>query len=328
MFTLNQIERIAESILSKDPGVVVRFRLLRDVLRVQDGRAEHRHAHAAMQQSHWVQELEQEQQEDGSWGRFHTENTKIKSRYPTTEFALRRGLELGLDKRDHAFIHAIRYMTDVLEGRVRWSDHYEKSPCFPLAVTLFTAAELSQINPSHSALDPIWDIWFEIFRRTFAGGAYNLEAERAASKELLGVNINRSYVAFPSKYTLKFMGARSDRIPERMQQALLKPLWSGEISLGYLRPTPSNLPTDTTERDFARWLESVEVLSGFRSWKRVAEEGIQWLWDQHEVDNLWDCSPRRGRTPFFPLSASWRKRENRRNDCSTRILVLLRRWFD
>jgi hypothetical protein len=327
MFTLKQIESTAESILSKDPDAVVRFRLLRDVLMVPASGVEYRQAKKAMLQSHWVEKLEEEQWENGSWGRFHTENTKIKSRYPTTEFAIRRGLELGLDKKDKVFVKAIRYMTDVLEDRVRWSDGYEKSPCFPIAVKLFTAAELSQITPSHRALEPIWDIWSEIFRRTFAGGEYDQEAERAASEDLLGVNINRSYVAFHSKYNLRFMGSRSDRIPERMQEALLKPLWNGEIGLGYLRHNPSGLPKATTERDFTRWLESVEVLSGFRSWKRVAEEGIRWLWDECQVDDLWDCSPQRGRTPYFPLSESWRKRGDRRIDCSTRILVLLRKWF-
>lgn len=327
MFTLNQIESTAATILSKGPAPVVRFRLLRDVLMVPADDPGYDQGKKAMLQSHWVKELEEEQWENGSWGRFHSENTKIKSRFPTTEFAIRRGLELGLDKKDQVFVRAIRYMSDVLEDRVRWSDGYEKSPCFPIAVKLFTAAELSQIDPSHRALDSIWDIWLEIFRQTFAGGGYDQEAERATFEGLLGVNLDRSYVAFHSKYNLRFMGSRSDRIPERMQEALLKPLWNGEIGLGYLRHNPSRLPKATTEKDFTRWLESVEVLSGFRSWKRVVEEGIGWLGDQRQTDDLWDCSPERGRTPYFPLSESWRKRGNRRIDCSTRVLVLLRKWF-
>ena len=68
------IHEIAERILAGDPDPAVRFRLLRDVLaRPPDGPALVQARHD-LSTSRWVQELEREQREDGSWGRFRIPN--------------------------------------------------------------------------------------------------------------------------------------------------------------------------------------------------------------------------------------------------------------
>jgi hypothetical protein len=82
---LDLIEEAAKKILTGNPDTVVRFRLLRDVLRRPPDSAEVTRAKTNLSKSRWVQELQKEQWDDGSWGRFHTEDTSVKQKIATTE---------------------------------------------------------------------------------------------------------------------------------------------------------------------------------------------------------------------------------------------------
>jgi hypothetical protein len=58
----------AARILEQMPDVVVRYRLLRDVLEVPGDISELQRAKEDLKLSRWVQELGSEQWEDGGWG--------------------------------------------------------------------------------------------------------------------------------------------------------------------------------------------------------------------------------------------------------------------
>ena len=97
------IEQIAERILDQNPDPVVRFRLLRDVLRAPPDADDVIRARQRMLRSRWVLQLKREQQPDGGWGRFHSIDTKSSQKVPTTEAAVERGLALGLSAADPVF---------------------------------------------------------------------------------------------------------------------------------------------------------------------------------------------------------------------------------
>jgi hypothetical protein len=323
---LEQIENAAEVILARDPDPVVRVRLLRDVLMRDAEDPDYRKARAASLASKWVKQLEEAQCDDGSWGRFHTENTKIKSTFPTTEFAIARGVALGLDKTHPVFRNAIRYMANVLRGKARWSDGYERSPCFPLAVKVFTAAQLGKIDPWNAAMDDLWDTWIEILQRTFTHGVYDTEVEATVSKDLLGQSVAGSYVGLQSVYNVEFLGCRSERIPKKPQSAYSTWLWNLPRGLGYRDAPLSAVPEDSSYQQVKQWLSSLESAAMFASWRDLAGGAVEWLWIQRDDDGLWDFGSGRGRSPHFPLSESWRKKRNRQTDYSTRVLALLRRY--
>lgn len=321
-----QIQIAAEAILARDPDPVVRARLLRDVLMRDAKDPDYREAKVAALESKWVKQLEEAQCDDGSWGRFHTENTKTKSTFPTSEFAIARGVALGLDKTDPVFRRAIRYMADVLRGKARWSDGYERSPCFPLAVKVFTAAHLGKIDPQNPAMDDLWDTWLEVLQRTFVRGVYDADAEATTSEDLLGVSVAGSYVGLQSVYNAELLGSRSERIPKRLQSAYLTWLWDLPRGLGYRDAPLSALPKDSSYRQVKQWLSSLESVATFIGWEGLAGRTVEWLWSQRDEDGLWDFGPGRGRSPHLPLSESWRKKGNRQIDYSTRVLALLRKY--
>jgi hypothetical protein len=200
----------------------------------------------------------------------------------------------------------------------------EKHPVFPLAVNVFTAAYLGKIDPGNPVMDDLWEIWSEILQRTFSQGSYDPIGEGAASEELLGTSVQGSYVGLQSVYTVEFLGSRSNSIPKRIERAYLDWLWKLPRGLAYKQAPLSAVPVDSSYPRVKRWLGSLEAVAMFDSWHRLVGEAVEWLWDQRDVDGLWDFGPVRGRSPHVPLSDNWRKKGNRQNDYSTRVLALLR----
>jgi hypothetical protein len=316
VFTTNQIESLARGLLESRPNAIVRHRLLRDCLRLPPGSAELVAAHLQMLSHPWVEGLAREQHSDGSWGRFHSMDSTVRSRFPTSETALRRALALGLDREDLILRRAIDFLTGVLEGKAAWRDRVEKSEGWPIGVEAITAGTLAQVDPSHPAILPAWEYWAGIAVRCFPNGAYDPSAEWEAHKKRRGIAIHY----LQSRYVLSLLGARSAHLPAALDRQIVDWIWNDPAGIGYLgadlqHPRPFHI---------FQWLESLEILSAFQSWKEFTGGAIRWLWDQRNKDGFWDFGAKVSRSSYFPLSDDWRKTGNRSVDHSTGVLALLR----
>ncbi len=109
-----QAKVLAQIILGFEPDAIVRFRLLRDVLHLLPASPELSQITTKLNRHPWIKQLSQDQQPDGSWGRFHSMDSRIKARFPTSEVAVRRALALGLDKDNPILARAASYMQRVL----------------------------------------------------------------------------------------------------------------------------------------------------------------------------------------------------------------------
>lgn len=83
--------------LEQDPGPVVRYRLLRDVLCRPADDPELVQTKARLDESHCVRELATEQWPDGGWGAFHSQDARRKQKIATTDVGVERALALGQD---------------------------------------------------------------------------------------------------------------------------------------------------------------------------------------------------------------------------------------
>jgi hypothetical protein len=326
MFTQQDIVYIARDLLARDLDPGPRVRLLRDVLGVAPDDSRYRQARRDLQQSRWVRALKAAQEADGSWGRFHSQDTKRRTRFPTSEFAIMRGLALGLNKSDPVFRRATGYMRRVLRGQARWSDRYEKHEHFVIAVRLFTAAFLALIDPNDTALDAVWADWYEILRGACASDVYEVEAERRASLALLGTDVSGGVVGLRSVHTVRLLGAKSHQIPPAVQRAWLAHLWSEPTGLKYVETDLAGHPEDIEDRALGQWLLALETVAALEAWTEYGGDAIAWLWQQRGADGLWDFGPRHPRSASLPLSESWRKRGTRAIDCTTRLLALFCRY--
>lgn len=326
MKELETIKKIAHRILH-DSDSVVRFRLLRDVLKVPPDTDTLTNARREMLQSQWVLELKNEQREDGSWGRFHSA-MKTKRKILTTEAAVERGLALGLEASDSIFHTTINYLSRLLDGSIDFPDPQERNNRWTTGKRLFGAATLARICPTHQILDKTWELWVAIAKHTFASGKYDSEAEIRAHQMLTGASVKNSYLVLNNRYQLALLGSRATKLPKTLEFALVDWVWHKEDGIGYLEIPLSNIPNRFTPGMLDRFFTSLELLSHFPSWQRFAKNIIDWVWTQRNNEGFWDFGPRASTSVYFPLSESWRRKRCRQHDWSTRVLALLRNYYD
>lgn len=319
MAEVPEITSLAEAILDRRPCAVVEYRIRRDVLMEDPGGEAMRSLRRRVNESPGTVELAREQGLDGGWGRFHTQDTSIRARFPTSERAIERALALGLDRHDLVLRRAAGFMELVLRGEADWADRAEKSETWYEAKKVITAGMLALVDPANELLRPVWELWTAVARESLADGTHSLERENAAFRRMTGAAFKRGYLH--SVYVLSLLGSRGPELLPGLSQAILEWIWSSRSGIGYIEadlknPSPARLEP---------WVRSLEVLSSFPGWRECARGAADWLWARRRDDGLWDFG-RGMKTGFwFPLSDSWKRRENRAIDHSTRILILLRK---
>jgi len=326
-FTQSDLRTIGEQILSMEPEPVPRYRLLRDVFKRDESDAEYRKAKADLDASRWVRLLAESQQADGTWGRFHTQDTKIKQPFPTTQAALRVALDCGLDQTHPVIRRLLPTLLDYVEGKYLWPDWAEKHDnpaAWPIWVRHYSAAELSTIDRYHPALDEFWRIRAESLEEAFSSGVYDREAEVVALNRLLVCRMKRP-VPCQSEPSVKVIVATRNRLPEHLERRVIEFLLTAPRGIYYTCETPLCDYPAITDRRVNGWLRANALMSGFPVWREFLESPYNHLWAQRNEDGLWDVGGAVPRKPFssFPLSDSWRRRANRVIDSTVQILSLL-----
>jgi hypothetical protein len=319
--TLDAVEDIARRILAEDPHPIVHFRLLRDVLSASGKDLET--ARRDLESSRHVQMLRQEQRPDGSWGRFHSVDTRLKRKTGTTQDGVRRALSAGLDA-DHPILRkATRYIAGILRGMTRFPDPAEANDRWPTGSWLFAASTLALIQPDHPALDPVRTRWLQVVSHTFASGRFDPVAEAQAHHDLHGINTPIAYLTLRNRFAAELLGSRPDLLPPPIERAYVEWLWHQPNGLAYLDIRFSSpQPAAVRSSGFARWLNAMHILSRFPSSTAVSPDAILWLWNQRQGDDLWDFG---GKASHPRFSESWRQPRRRMHDHSLLPLILLRR---
>jgi hypothetical protein len=323
-----EIKEKAHQILAQSPDAVVHFRLCRDVLKQSSNATELRNAKRILKDSKNVQELTNEQWENGGWGAFHSRSTKLKQKIPSTEIGVERALVLGLDASHLVLEKAAKYILNIREDKIAFPDYHEKNDRWQTGMRLFLASTLSLIQPSHPILNVDRELWYAIAQKTFRSGKYNEEDEIKAHIELSGATVKGSYLVLNNRYQLNILGSIPGVLSTELETALLKWLWEKPDGIGYLG-IPLRRKPPSKPGQFDRWLASLELLARtFPSWVYFAQESIEWLWEKQNEQGYWDFGPRPSSISNLPLSDSWRGKNNRVFDWTTRVLVLLRKYCD
>ena len=326
---IGDIQYTTHKILSGNPGPAVRYRLLRDVLRVSPDSPELQQARADLYNSQNIRELAGEQWTDGGWGAFHSRSTQLKQKISSTEVGVERALALGLDAEHTILQKASSYILSIMQGEKAFPDYQEKNDRWPTGMRLFLASTFSLIHPAHPILDADRELWRTIAQRTFQSGEYCEQDEIDAHADLTGATVKGSYLVLNNRYQLNILGSIPGLLPTKLETALLKWLWHRPDGIGYLEVPLHQPPQPDHSGQMDRWLASLELLArGFPTWLKVAQPAIEWLLTQKDDQGFWDFGPRPSSISFFPLSDNWRSRQNRVFDWTTRVMILLRKYLD
>jgi len=322
------IDKTAVKILDQSPGVVVRYRLLRDVLRKKSDYPELLQAKDNLNQSLYIQELENEQREDGGWGAFHSRSTQLNQRIPSTEVGVERALSLGVDTSHPVLQKASAYILGIMQGQIKFPDYHEKNDRWQTGMRLFLASTLSLLYSEHPILNDDRKLWYEIVKRAFQSGKYREKDEIDAHAELTGATVKDSYLVLNNRYQLNILGSIPGALSKELELALLQWLWEKPDGIGYLQ-IPLNQTPPAKSGQFDRWLTSLEMLARlFPTWIHFSQSSIKWLWEHKNEEGCWDFGPRLSSSSYLPLSDSWRNKRNRLFDWTTRILILMRKYYE
>ena len=319
----DDLRALAERLLRATSEPSVRIRILRDVIGVSSTDVRYRAVHDELIASPQVLALAAEQREDGGWGRLHSRDSSGAWLVPTTEWAVERAIALGFDGKSAVLCRAADYLAGILTGDVVPTDRPERNDRWPTGVRLFAAATLSWIDPRDTSLDDAWGLWHEIVKRAFADGSYDSQREAEAHRELTGASVRASYLVLSNRYALTLLGARAERIDRALQHRVFDWLDTRLSGIGYL-DAPLVPPGEATSSGLSdRWLRSHEILSRFSVWPERTAGAAEWLMAHRRDDGLWDLGARTSSSPCLPLSATWRKKDARAVDWTTRVLCLL-----
>ena len=208
-----------------------------------------------------LKKLLDEQQLDGSFGRFHTMNSKLKQKIPTTQAAAWLMYENSFTRDNDICNKTCLYMERLLSDLSLWPDVWEKNKWCKPGVPLFIASSLALFGSEDNKYKEICNIWIDILISAFKTGEYSKDNVDAASKDLLGVEIDGSYIGLHSINNLALYACNVEAIPLDVQKAYIKWLHNYDGEIGYTNTRPDNLADDPGS------IKIISLLSRFYGFK-------------------------------------------------------------
>jgi hypothetical protein len=169
-----------------------------------------------------IKKLADEQHSNGSFGRFHTMNSKLKQKIPTTQAAAWLMHENSLTRENEICNKTCLYMENLLNDLSQWPDAWEGNKWFKPAVPLFIASSLALFGSEDKQYRDVCNIWINILISAFETDLYLKDRLNAISKEFLGVEIDGSYIGLHSLNNLTLYAFNVDNIPLDIQKSYLK----------------------------------------------------------------------------------------------------------
>jgi hypothetical protein len=267
--------------------------------------------------SKWVELLKANQLDDGAYGRFHSRNSKIKQKFPTTESAIDSIKMLDIQRGNFLVDKLCDYMEKILKGEIEWPDGFESNKWYRSAQPLFVSSKLSIFGSNCKEFIEIFNCWHTILKEAFADGEYNGERTNKISKELLGCNIDGSYIGLNSIYLIELFGNMQADISDELKQNYLKWLHhSGEI-IGYT----GVVLNQGFYNNFSELYKVYFLLSKFSCFKTEFKKELDCLKDKRNPDVFWNF----GRNfTCQKLSDDWRSQDKMNIDHTIMALLLFK----
>lgn len=271
--------KVIDQIQELSPSAAVRYRIKRMLKQEIDS-----DLFDEFYNSKWVELLKANQLDDGGYGRFHTRNSKIKQKFPTTEIAIDSMKMLGIRRGNFLIDKLCDYMEKTLKNEIEWPDGFEKNRWYRSAQPLFVASKLSIFGSDCKEYMEIFKCWHAILKEAFADGEYDKDKTNKISKELLGCDIDGSYIGLNSIYLIELFGNMHAEIEDELKQNYLKWLHHNGKVICY-----SGVILDQGfDNDFSALYRVYFLLSKFPCFKTEFEEELSCLMDKRNQDGFWN----------------------------------------
>ncbi len=269
----------------------------------------------------WAKEIIAMQNRDGSWGYFHTLSEPNKSPI-TTEQALRRLQILGYTIDDEPIQKAVSYMSDCLAGKKQTPDRREKLHDWDIFTNLMLSTWIRRFTSEIDKANLVAEIWANIVTHAFLKGEY-LHAEYMNAYESAFKMIPRGgrLIDFVSFYQVSLL---ANQLEASIESKVFDYILNKEDGIYYIYGRClSVLPDIFVSKQASRYLGAIELLSLYQRNISKLKFVTDWLRSNQNQLGCWDMGGGSKDHIYFPLSDTWRRKNNREVDSTYRIKNLL-----
>lgn len=270
MNTQQIIEYLSEHVTDPVPKYIMH----KEIYQVPAESSGYKNTYHQMLQSKWYRELADEQWEDGSWGRFHSQDSKAakKQKFVTTEAALRRARELSLSKGDPIIAKCINKMERYVREEETWTDkiemHKDGGKSHLYCRPFLTAANISVFDPENPEVKSKREVFVNTLKISLSKGYFDEEAWIQENKNFRGPGLD-GWNAYP----LMILQA-ADCMSDDLQRQYLDYIWHRKGGIYYLSNFPPTEKKKVEDKNFNTWLSLLKALSGFSLFPEFMHDDI------------------------------------------------------
>lgn len=340
MYTLKEIKELGYRLLEMDPSVVQRYRILKDFIGVNRDSSEFIESRKKFLESEQYLELEGARESYGMWGQYHTEKTKVKRVFKTTEVAMNRCQSLGLDLEDQIIKTLLKSIIKMLIGELEFPDSKEVTNAWMNTGYRWSlAGGIARLDRYNPILDKPWSNMAELVTGSFKTGDFKQQNhDETFMKLALGELTNAQKKRLS---TIQFIGtgiwplvvgATNNKLPYDIEKAYIDWLINKPEGIYGRSPYPYKSMPDISSSEFMGYMRVHSLLSSFKAWKEgYKEDVLNSMRVAAGDDGLW--YPGRGTKSLYGLKGyamhqladNWRQPKAAKIDFSIFILDFIKK---
>jgi hypothetical protein len=265
----------------------------------------------------WAKEIIQLQHDDGSWGYFHTLSKPSSKQPMTTEQALRRLEILGFTIDDNPIQKTVKYLHNCLIGKENIPDYQEKGSDWKSYHDLMISTWIKRFTSDDKSANGIANKWVEIINSSFAGKKFEQNIYDSVYNRILCPEKGKRIWGFMHFYGISILANNLDISiePKFFEYVLNFP--TGIYYFGYNKSIKT-LPELFQSKKTCDYIRMVDLLTAYKN-KKCKDKILyikKWFLQNKLNDHEWDLGKNSKDNILLPLSDSWRKDEDRINDCT------------
>jgi hypothetical protein len=275
----------------------------------------------------WARKIIELQHDDGSWGYFHTLSKPSPKQPITTEQALRRLEILGFTVDDKPVKKAVNYMNNCLMGKNRIPDREEKTHNWKLYTALMLSTWIRIFTQDNKAANNVAGQWAEIINSSFANKEYDHNIYVNKYENVFGIKLNPKagrLVDFVHFYPISLL---TNVLDKKIEAQYFKYILEHDCGMYYIYDKKiKDVPKIFQSKITNNYLRAIEILAKYNNpeCKKQLKYAAKWLKENMTKNNEWDMGKESKDGIYFPLSDSWKLKEDRIRDCSYKMNQLLK----
>jgi len=274
----------------------------------------------------WAKNIIDLQQEDGSWGYFHSLSNPNSKQPMATEQALRRLEILGFTIEDRPIKRAVAYLNDCLTGKNRIPDREEKVHNWDIFTGLMLSAWIKRFTKENERVNEISKKWSEIVNASFSAQGYNhseyVKTYERVFKTITNPKAGR-LIDFVNFYPVSLL---TNELDKKFEPYYFDYILNHAQGIYYVYDRKlTEVPKEFASKITSYFVRAIELLANYENpeCKKKLNYVKTWLNENALSKNRWDMGKESKDGISFPLSDSWRNEENRIFDCTYRIQKIL-----